>query len=112
MRHDMDCSVCLNLQDDGLCIQYGKEPPEGFAARCRHYAPDPDAPLPAEPEPEPAPPDGTARLCASDFCPYRDGDTFGGPYCISGVRAEAGGIIVYSHTRLQDDTPCPRNWTA
>ena len=107
----MNCTVCLNLQNDGVCARFGKEPPPGFADRCRHFDPDPDAPLPAEPEPEPAPPDGTARLCRADLCPYRDGDTFGGPYCVSGVRAERGGLV-FSHLLLQDDTPCPRNWTA
>ena len=90
----MDCSVCLNLQNDGICTRFGKEPPAGFAARCRHYAPDPDAPTPAEPEPEPEPASSTAtcdgtdrttdRLCRTDPCPYLDA-----PYCISGVRAEA-----------------------
>ena len=31
------CRDCINLQANGICGHYGKEPPPGFAGRCRFY---------------------------------------------------------------------------
>ena len=30
------CQTCANLQD-GICTQYHKPPPPGFAAKCRYF---------------------------------------------------------------------------
>ena len=101
----MGCAICLNIQDDGLCVVYNKKPPKGFAAKCRHYATDPNARI----EEQETTNDGQ-RLCVSSYCPFLLTDVPPGNYCTSGIRGEAD-YIVFSHLLLQDDTPCPRNLT-
>ena len=110
----MNCTICLNLQNDGVCARFGKAPPPGFADRCRHYVPDPDAPAEPEPTPEHAQTatcDGTDRWCRAEPCPYLLTGVPPGDYCTSSIREDADGRLVFSHLLLQDDTPCPRNWT-
>lgn len=31
------CGDCANLLANSICGHYGKEPPKGFAERCRHF---------------------------------------------------------------------------
>lgn len=35
--HSRCCRFCLKFQGDDICAQYHKTPPDGFAARCRHF---------------------------------------------------------------------------
>lgn len=37
ISHSRCCRSCLKFQGDGICAQYHKMPPDGFAARCRHF---------------------------------------------------------------------------
>lgn len=98
--HSRCCRSCLKFQGDGICAQYHKTPPDGFAARCRHFEAAPydtqqkilsNIHRPAE------------RLCS--LCPRHDMDDFG-EWCLVNC---SGKQITWRP--LYQDSPCPLNIT-
>lgn len=125
----MDCGNCLNLQEDGLCGVYGKEPPAGFGARCLRFASlsaecgvrsaecapsyerrglraeSPSlSPHPSKTHSAPRTTHST-RLCRAEYCPFLvrilDRD-----YCQARVLPDRTEYLM-----LEEETTCPRRWT-
>ena len=124
----MDCESCLNLQESGLCGVYGKEPPEGFAARCLRYAERPAGlrtPADSPTRPAAGSPLGegalnaslfeggggeaaggsSRRLCLAEYCPFLVTE-LPGTYCMARILPDRTEYLA-----LEEETPCPRDWT-
>ena len=111
----MDCRDCLNLQDDGLCGVYGKEPPEGFAARCLRFAQcgvrrvESGVEQPREAASQNSTlhsqPSTLKRLCLAEYCPFLVTE-LPGSYCMARILPDRT-----EYLKLEEETPCPRHWT-
>ena len=115
----MDCESCLNLQTDGLCGVYGKEPPEGFAARCLRFAEtqgchaeEPEATKhlqhmagDSSPAARNDSKEGGKRLCLAEYCPFLVTE-LPGSYCMARILPDRT-----EYLKLEEETPCPRHWT-
>lgn len=115
----MNCKSCLNLQESGLCGVYGKEPPEGFAARCLRYASrSVESGVRSEEFESPAlraessnstlhTPHSTLnkRLCLAEYCPFLVTE-LPGTYCMARILPDRTEYLA-----LEEETPCPRDWT-
>lgn len=114
----MDCGNCLNLQTDGLCGVYGKEPPEGFAARCLRFAErSEECGVRSEEFDSPAlraesknstlhsPHSSLKRLCLAEYCPFLVTE-LPGRYCMALILPDRT-----EYLKLEEETPCPRHWT-
>lgn len=90
------CHDCASLLADGICGHYGKEPPKGFAERCKYFAQKEQS----------VTPEAAEGFC-DPACPWRETLTL--PRPDGGKEEVAGCAMAGCNTwrRLSHMTDCP-----